>query len=911
MSIIGTCLNRFVWHYSGTMSGIGNILLVKPGEGRQVSFFVVLLVCLGTGMAIGRGSADVLFLKRYGIEYLPVMYLILSLTLAACFTLYAAFVDRISSERSFYILLSIEVLALLGFWLVATNSDIELVYPAYFVFYELVSELMLVHATFYIAQNLDARQSKRLTSLILAGYQGGMIIGGVFFATMMPSIGVEHSMLVWSALTMLSIMMLALWHVKHGVPAFFIPPSKIGGRRVQMAVKEVVRGLQFVRRSSLLKSSSYALFFMVLTFYVLTYSVNKIYSESFESEEELAMFFGVLVASTNLLAVFLQAFVSGRVVEEIGVRKSKLIYPIMTIVSYVLLLISPGFYMALVASVNNASVMPAFRNPTRQMFFNVLPDYMKGRARATSVALVLPLALFVCGALVLYLQTSENPTLIIYLGFFCALMYLLFCYRMGKVYSTTLIENLKDKLYLPENISDSACRGSSETLYPVLLDGLNNDNARVCYSYAELLLMSFPDKAIEPIMRRIATSETSVADQLIRLIASKSNEPVLTELLALVDVGDGHLKATIYDVVLQYGDGNDLALIKKALSDNQARIRAAGIQAALKHGSSELYSRGIAAWFELLEGDWKQRMSVINMQPLVNCVNELDKSRLEMVYAQVFVGLLDCEGDARRAVIYQALAQWPEIQSSKLIDLIKQDLKSIDPDLRRAATSCLHLFADDHERKALLWLMLADGHARVRETALKVKTGLYNNPKAVCIEWLMQDETGTPRAQKVLLEALIEQGAEKDVLRQIADKKAGYAAELLSAMKAIGNDQSNQIIHILLEERLKEMIDLVLVAIEPVMAQSAVAVIRAGLSSKDVATVASAHEALDEIEDRKLSVLLSSLIDRQHDKTLQQGYGKEFVNASEVLYWCVAHGDVWLKQCGESALMGLGETAYA
>jgi hypothetical protein len=455
-----------------------------------------------------------------------------------------------------------------------------------------------------------------------------------------------------------------------------------------------------------------------------------------------------------------------------------------------------------------------------------------------------------------------------------------------------------------------ACRGSSERLYPVLLEGLDNDNPRVCYSYAELLLRSFPEKAIEPIMRCIATANTNVSDQLVRLIASESSEPVLVELMAMVDGGDGHLKATIYDVVLQYGDRDDLALINKALSDEQARVRAAGIKAALRQGGIELYSRGMAVWFDMLEGDWSQKMSVIDMQPLMACVNESDKCKVEKAYAQVFVVLLNSEGDARRAVIYKALSQWPEMQSSQLINLIKQDLKSIDPDLRRAATSCLHLFTDDQERKELIWLMLADGHASVRQASLKVKTGLYSNPKAVCVEWLMQDGAGTPRAQKVLLEALIAHGAEKNVLRQIADKKTGYAAELLSALKVI-DDGSNRMICIVLEERLKEMIDLVLVAIEPVMDQSAVAVIRAGLNSKDAATAASAHEALHGIEDKKLAVLLSGLIDRQYDKALQQGYGKDFSNANEVLQWCVDNGDTWLRRCGESSLTSLSEKAYA
>ena len=902
-----------MWQDSDTMAGIGSILLIKPGEGRQVSFFIVLLVCLGAGMAIGRGSADVLFLKRYGIEYLPVMYLILSVALALCFTLYSAFVDRIASERFFYFLLSTEVLVLFGFWLAIAYGDIQSVYPAYFIFYELVSELVLVHATFYVAQSLDTLQSKRLTSLILAGYQMGMIIGGLFFAMLMPSIGVEHSMLIWSGLLMLSVTMLFVWHRRYGVSAFFIPPSKTRGSQVVAALQEVSKGVQFVRQSPLLRSASLALFFMVLMFYVLTYSVNKIYTESFESEAALAMFFGMLVAGTNLLAVVLQAFVSGRVIEKIGVRKAKLIYPLLTVLSYVLLLISPGFYMALIASVNNGSMMPAFRNPSRQMFFNVLPDYMKGRARATSVALVLPLALFICGALILYLQTSENPALIIYFGFFCALMYWFFCYRMGKVYSTTLIENLKEKLYLPENISKEAYRGNDGDLFLVLSKGLSSDDDRICLSYAELLISTFPEESVLPILLRIESAKSGLADQLIRLIGSEAGELVLSDLMALADKGDEHLKATIYDVVLEYDERDYPELIEIALSDQHSRIRVSGIKAAVRQGHGELYRRGMEAWYELLEGDWPHQMTVVDMQPLMAHVNDSQRRELIAIYTQMFVNLLAQEGDVRRGVIYKAIARWQDLQSEQLSDLIKQDMQSIDPKLRSAVAACLHVLPEDQDRNETLWAMLADGHASVRQTALRSMESLYKEPKQIYFKWLMGDSTGTPRAQRVLLEALISHGAEKANLKQIADIKSKYAAELLSALSVIekAGDVSMTMTRTVLEERLTEMIDLVLLAIETTMQEGLIAVVRAGLISKDSATVASAHEALQSIEDKQLAVLLNDMVDREYDKAAKHGYGRDFINTEDVLHWCIDCGDTWLHECAANALMVVDKKAYA
>lgn len=878
-----------------------------------MAFFVLLLFVLGAGMAIGRGSADVMFLKRYGIEFLPVMYLILSLVLAVCFTLYAAFVDRISSERFFYFLLSIETLVLLAFWYAIYFADMQLAYPAYYIFYELVSELILVHATFYVAQSLDTLQSKRLTALILAGYQTGMIAGGLFFAVMMPSIGVEHAMLIWSGLLLLSLFMLFMWHKKHGVSPFFMPPSKSSGRQIVIAVQEVMQGIQFVRQSALLKNASYALFFMVLMFYVLTYSVNKIYTENFESEADLALFFGMLVAGTNFLAVILQAFVSGRVIEKIGVRKAKLIYPALTVVSYILLLISPGFYMALIASVNNSSVMPAFRNSTRQMFFNVLPDYVRGRARATSVALVLPLALFVCGILILYLQTSENPTLIIYFGFFCALMYWLFCYRMGNVYSSTLIENLKGKLYLPSEITDAAYRGNSESLYPVLIEGLGSEDNKVCVSYTALLIKTFPEKAVEPIMLRIKSAQTDIADRLIRVIGNQASESVLSELMLLADSEDDHLKATIYDVVLKRSRKDYRSIIETALLSAHGRIRASGIKAAINQRSGELYQRGLTAWGEQLQGDREQQMAVIDMQPLLVYVGDPQRLALETMYTKAVVSLLRQADVDRRKTIYRAMSRWTSLRSEHVYEQIIQDIKNVDSVLRCAATACLHKLPEDQGRSEYIWQMMADGHDGVRKAALAEMGKLYELPATHYFEWLMEDNTGTPRAQKTLLAALIKHGIERSYLKQLVDKKTKYATELLSALSVFSekDDVRLKMIRTVLEERLTEMIDLILLAIEPTMEAGIIAVIRAGLSSKNVNSVASAYEALQGIEDQRLAALLSDLIDRNHDKATKRGQGKCFSTVHEVLQWCIGLGDVWLRECSDNTLMLMDQKSYA
>ena len=160
---------------------------------------------------------------------------------------------------------------------------------------------------------------------------------------------------------------------------------------------------------------------------------------------------------------------------------------------------------------------------------------------------------------------------------------------------------------------------------------------------------------------------------------------------------------------------------------------------------------------------------------------------------------------------------------------------------------------------------------------------------------------------------MINHGAEKERLKQIADRKSKYAGEILSALGVLekAGEPSTVMSKTVLEERLTEMIDLVLMAIAPTMEEGLIAVVRAGLSSKNAASIASAHEALQVIEDKQLAVLLSDMIDRKHDSATKHGYGKDFLNVKDALQWCVEYGDVWLRECSDKALMDMGKQTYA
>jgi ATP/ADP translocase len=200
---------------------LGKLFLVHEGETGTVLYFLFFFMIVSAGMAVGHGTADALFFKRFGIEYLPVMYIIQSLLLAMVSTLYAAFADRVPAESFFKVLLGILAALVAASWLIISRAGPSLIYPAYYLVYEVASELLLVHSALYMNQNMNTLQAKRLSPLIYAGAQVGTIAGGMLLAVFAPVIGTQNLVMAWCLLLVTGIVAVVLRHRRHGASVHF------------------------------------------------------------------------------------------------------------------------------------------------------------------------------------------------------------------------------------------------------------------------------------------------------------------------------------------------------------------------------------------------------------------------------------------------------------------------------------------------------------------------------------------------------------------------------------------------------------------------------------------------------------------------------------------------------------------
>ena len=109
----------------------------------------------------------------------------------------------------------------------------------------------------------------------------------------------------------------------------------------------------------------------------------------------------------------------------------------------------------------------------------------------------LPLALFVCGALLWVMLKVEDTRYFLVPGMLAAFLYLLFNQRMNRAYVSTLLTTLKEKLFLPDERMYAELQGGSEATLQELRRGVGHAESNVAIAFARALVEAFPAQAAD------------------------------------------------------------------------------------------------------------------------------------------------------------------------------------------------------------------------------------------------------------------------------------------------------------------------------------------------------------------------------------------------------------------------------
>ena len=881
-----------------------DLILIRENEYKHVFYFFLVYLIAGCGNAFGRSSTDALFFKRFGIEYLPIMYIVLGVSLSLISIFYAAFSDRIKPERFFITLYLLLIGALIANWSVMSFGTTNYIYPVYFIVYEVASEVFLIHAAFYLSQNFDSMQAKRVFPVIMSGTLIGSIIGGTIISLISTKIGIHNIIILWCILLGISISLIAYWHKNNGSSPYYRPQYK-SSKQFAQAVSQITFGAKLLKSSNLLKYSSIALFFMVITFYVLCYSVNKVYTTTFTTEEELTSFFGKLTAVTSFLALTMQIFITNKVINKFGAKNVNLFFPITSLVSYIGLLTSFSLHSALAGSINKDAIMPAFRNPVRAIFFNAIPENIRGRALSIQIVIVIPLALAVCGTLLLFMQKMGEPIYFLAIGVSAAILYLFFNHKMNNAYLSEILSNLKQRIFIPD----------SETANPSTYKDINTDDFinkidkldnKSLISFVKILVKSNPDTATDIILNKTLHVSPAIKDQIITILSTINPSGFSEYLWKSYNNSDNHLKFTILTTLYKINDPQAKKLIPQLLTNTSSRLKSAGIIGVLYSKNEDLLNTAIKEWIKIINSnDIKDYYLSLKLIPFLDKENEKLKPLIDQ-YKQTIINYSSTDIENIQKETVDALEFWPEDKFNEIHQLLENTYNSENNDVKINCIKRCHLLNNPLSSE-IIKQALEDINPSVCYEAAKF---LYRHTKESDIQffyWLTHGTIGSPRYQQALIKVLLLHNINPNILEEIAYKKAKEALELNQILEILSCDDksssSAQITFYAIRERIQEYIDLALLAMQALEHPEDIHIIREGLKSKDSRHIANAHEVITNFKSKRITEIISALIDNSNHKKSAYSLRNKINNISQALVWCANHNDPWIRYCAQNTTL--------
>jgi HEAT repeat protein len=521
-----------------------------------------------------------------------------------------------------------------------------------------------------------------------------------------------------------------------------------------------------------------------------------------------------------------------------------------------------------------------------------------------SLAIVLPVSLAVCGILLWFLQKLDNPLYFLIPGATAAGAFIYFSVRMNRAYGRTLLTHLKEHLFLPEEQSATSLRHTGKETFASIMGAVSRGD-ETSVSFARILADAYPQAAADHILPVIERTTPKVADQLLKVVSMTNDPAVYRFLVDHPNLHDAHFRATTLNILTRSRTRDAVPLLLQALDDPDPRIRATGIHGILSWPLVEHQIQAFGIWIALLNGSEKEQLVALELIPDIKHIETpATRETVEQACLTSSARIFSTQSSAAKSLILEAYSHWEGQGAGAVQKMITDALEDTDPGVRTSAVRCVHLLPQD-QRYDKLERALGDGHARVRNVAVDTLGKDTSDVSQLALQWILEDNRGTPRAQNTLLDAVIE-SVPLSTLELIVGNKIEDAREIHRALVMIRGQHDAQnstlkLLQHLLEERFQQILDITLTAMEPLCAHGVISTIRAGIRTLDDRYVANACEALHSIPHRKLSQPLGQLIQDAFMPARRTAItSPESLEA--VLESLAMRPDAWLQECARAAL---------
>jgi HEAT repeat protein len=806
------------------------------------------------GGAIGSPGVEALFFARFGVEFLPYMYLALGLLTMVSTLSLTAVLKEVPKSR-LYRALPLTLGVLLVAARLVVGLDLPAFYPVLWLGMYLFWTLQALFLWGVAALLFDTRQAKRLFPLFGASSIFGNALGGLLTGALVGWLGAPNLLLIWAL--SLGLAFPLGWRLTHAYD-----PPEVHFHRPRPTLREtLVGGAGTVQRSPLLRWLSVATALLAVLLFALAFPFSEGVAAQFPDENAMAGFLGVFQGVTTATALLMSLGIANRLFARVGFVGALLVFPALYAVGFSLLAAAVSFSLLAVFRFAQQAWRMGIADTAYQATFNLVPPDRREPTRMFLDGVPKQAGVALSGILLITIQPilSPRPQFVASAGI--ALLAAFALWKARTAYRRALTDALvegKVHVFDDEEAPFQDLRHDGHAI-GALTEGLRSEEAAVRRTAVEILGQLQASSAREAMVRSLQDPDPEVRAASLRALAgAEEGKGIHTQML-------------------------------KALADPSAEVRRAAVQAL---PASTLAEEGAVTRLEGLLGDPDPEVKALAAARLLRSdrhpqaaatLEQMAQSAEESLRRAALTGYQSWGGErAYAAAASQLKDPHPKVRRGAL-----ETLASIDP------SQCLRSIRD----------ALGDPDGSVRVAAAEVMASLGADAVPTALEALGHLEL--ERGALLALEGLPLRGGERAILAFIQNKvaEAQHCAELREQLSPAGEGRERlRLLSRSLQHAARSHAFSAIQAFRLRVAQESATLALEGLRSDLPDQRANALELLDSLDEENLIRPVLKLWEPDPPPDLTKTHASQSDRRYRALHKLLGSQDDWLRACAAFAV---------
>src|SRR5437868_3486414 len=376
-------------------------LLIRPGERRRVALMSLYAANAIGAVVIGHSVRDALYLSNRPARGLAGMYIWSSIAIVLVSWFYARIADRL--PRGLLNAASAIGCAALGaaLWAILTVTDAVWVYAALYIFVEAMGSLVVIQFWTLANDVFHAREAKRLFGLIGGGGTLANVIFGLLVGRYAQVIGAQNLLLV-----MVAQLAICAGLAQAGSRTAAAGALVLRSRPVRKAPVISRAGLTFLSNKHLaivaLIGATSAAAVTIVDFQF------KLSAAAVLDQNDLAGYFGRFYGICGGVALAVQVWVTGRVLERHGILASLLPLPVGLALGSgaSAVMAAPGLFVSSLAKGSDTIFRYTINDASMQLLYVPVAAHVRGRAKAFIDGVLKPGSVALAGVALLFYKSA-------------------------------------------------------------------------------------------------------------------------------------------------------------------------------------------------------------------------------------------------------------------------------------------------------------------------------------------------------------------------------------------------------------------------------------------------------------------------------------------------------------------------